>query len=182
MIAQAGDVVFSGKRAFNFYSRIVMHVTGSRWSHCFPVVGDALGELSALESDLDVTLVSFHQQYEVKNADYYEVWRPVKASADDVALTGKYVYDNFAEEPYGFFKPIWFLLRAVLARVGIHLSRNWFHGGIVCSGLLYWYISALNKEYAEALYGLSADTASPQDLYAIVKARPDLFQYVGART
>jgi hypothetical protein len=102
MDVQKGDITFSGKRKWNFYSRAVMSITQSKWSHSFMILGDVLGELSAMEADLDVTVVSWKAQYVDKNDDYYEVYRPIKASQDDIDRATKYCYDNYPETAYGF--------------------------------------------------------------------------------
>lgn len=171
---QSGDIAFSGKRKPGFYSRTVMRLTKSKWSHCFPVVGTALDQLSVLESDLDVTMVSFHEMYELRNIDYYEMWRPTKATQDAIKAAGEYVYINFAEEEYGFLQPLWFMLR----QLGFPLHRNFFRSGLVCSGLLYEYMKRLGPEYADTLKNFDAYNSSPQDLYDIVRARTDLFTFV----
>lgn len=178
---QAGDLVFSGKRKPGWYSTIVMWATRSKFSHCFPIVGTALGELCALEADLDVTMVSWQAEYVDKQIDYYEVWRPVKAPDDAIAFAGKYCFDHFAEEVYGFSAIPWFLARSILARVGVRLKRNWFTG-MVCSSLLYEYWKALGTPYTQMLTPFASNTVDPQELRDLVSANRDCFVFVGERT
>ena len=179
MDVQQGDISFSGKRASNWYSDGVKAITESKWSHSFIVAGLALGELSAMEADLDVTMVSWQSQYVDKNNDYYEVWRPIKASQSNIEAAAKYCYNNYAEEPYGFLEIPWFIYRIYAKKwFGINATTNWSSSGMFCSGLTYNYLYQLGGEYRDILKDFKDNTMSPQDLYNIVLARPDLFEFV----
>src|ERR1051325_10986824 len=138
MQVQAGDIAFSGKRKYNFYSHTVEKITGSKWSHSFFLLGDICGELSALEADLKVQAVPWQREYVEADNDYYEVWRPVKASAEDIARAAKFCYHEYSGEMYGFLEIPWFIWR-VLAHCwfGLQPKKNWSTSGIICSELLY---------------------------------------------
>jgi len=182
MIVQAGDIAFSGKRSNSFYSRVVMWATKSKWSHCFPIIGEAMGELSVLEADLDVTMVSFQQMYVNQDKDYYDIYRPIKSSPEAIAAAGKSLYINLAEESYGFLQPLWFLLKMLLQRANIKLKgKNWFASGIVCSGVLYDYLIALGGEYAQLVSDTGVNNCTPEELYQKVLTRNDLFVLIGSR-
>jgi hypothetical protein len=174
-----GDIVFSGKRVFNWYSHIIMYVTSSKWSHSFIIAGDALGELSALEADLDVTMVSWQSQYVTQNNDYYEVYNLVKAAQEDIDRATKYCYDTYAEEVYGFLQIPWFVFRIYAKKwFGYTVKNNWSSQGMFCSELTYDYLYQLGGEYRDLLKGFTPNTASPQDLYNLTLSRPDLFRFI----
>lgn len=182
MDVKSGNIVFSGKRDSNWYSNSVKYITQSKWSHSFIVAGSALGELSAMECDLDVTLVPWQSQYVEKNADYYEVYNPIKASQEDIDRAAKYCYDNYAEEPYGFLEIPWFVYRIYAKKwFGIDSKTNWSNQGMFCSGLTYNYLVQLGGEYALLVKDFKENTMSPQDLYQLVLARLDLFEFVTKR-
>lgn len=178
---QAGDIGFSGKYKPSLYSSIVMWATKSRWSHTFCIFGECVGELCVLEAHLDMAVVSFQHEYIDKEVDHYEIYRPIKATHEDIELAGHECFDAFAAEDYGFLQPLWFLLQALLYRVGIHIKRNWFRSGLVCSGLTYEYMKRLGPDYATLLLEFDADNVTPEDLYQKVKNRPDLFEFVTER-
>jgi hypothetical protein len=174
-----GDIVFSGKRNSNWYSNIVKYVTNSKWSHSFIIAGDAIGELSALEADLDVTLVSWQSQYVDANKDYYKVCRPIKASQEDIDRATKYCYVNYAEEVYGFLQIPWFVYRIYVKKwFGYSPKVNWSSQGMFCSELTYDYLNQLGGEYKELIKGFNPNTASPQDLDSLQLSRLDLFQFI----
>ena len=179
MSVQKGDIVFSGKRAWNFYSATVKYITGSKWSHSFLLLGEVNGELSALEADLDVTAVSWQSQYVIKNEDYYQVYRPIKASQEDIDRATQYCYDNYAETAYGFLQIPWFIYRIYAKKwLGITAKKNWSSQGMFCSELTFDYLYQLGGEYRDLLKDFTADTASPQDLYNLALSRIDLFSFV----
>ena len=179
MDVQQGDIAFSGKRAWNWYSASVKYITGSKWSHSFILVGSVNDELSVMEADLDVTVVSWQQQYVVANNDYYQVYRPIKASQEDIQRATKYCYDNYAEEVYGFMQIPWFVYRIYAKKwFGINAKKNWSSQGMFCSELTFDYLYQLGGEYRDLLKDFTSETASPQDLDDLVISRPDLFQFV----
>lgn len=175
---RAGDIGFGGKRK-GFYPKAVRWFTSSRWSHNFFVTPPVLGELSVLEADLKVQLVPFQKEYIEKNADYWEIWRPIKANESRVYQSSAETYLLEAGEIYGFAQILWFAVRQLLSKLGISIAgRNWFPDGTICSETLWKYLVALGGDYKAAFYHLGENEASPEDIYRIVKARPDLFEFV----
>lgn len=182
MNVQQGDVAFSGKRKWNFYSAAVKYITGSPWSHSFILLGSVNGEISAMEADLDVTVVSWQSQYVTADNDYYEVYRPIKASQEDIQRATQYCFDNYAEEVYGFLEIPWFIYRIYANKwFGWKPKKNWSSTGMFCSELTYDYLYQLGGEYRDLIKDFTPDTASPADLYNLAKTRLDLFQFVLSR-
>lgn len=178
---KAGDFGFGGKRS-GWYPRSVRWFTSSRWSHCFVVMPEYLGELSVLEADLKVQLVPFQKEYVEKNADYYEIWRPKVASESQVWKACAEIYRDDAGELYGFLQILWFAFRQGLGKLGIRVGgRNWFPQGEICSETLWAYLSRLPGEAGLLARQMGEDECSPEDLYRMVKSRPDLFEPVGRR-
>lgn len=176
-MVRPGDVGFGGKRS-GFYPNAVRWFTRSRWSHCFVVTPPFLGEISVIETDLKVQLVSFQKEYVEKNADYYEIWRPIAATEEQIYEACRKVYLIQAGSIYGFLQIPWFALRAMCGWIGITLRRNPFPDGEICSELLWEYLVALGDNYREAFSFYTENECSPEDLYAIAKGRPDLFEFV----
>jgi hypothetical protein len=138
-----------------------------------------LGELSVLEADLKVQLVPFQKEYVQKNADYYEVWRPINVSDPDILKACSDIYRSDAGEIYGFLQIPWFAIRQILRRVGINMNgRNWFPSGEICSETLWSYLSRLPMEYSCLVSGVGENECSPEDLYAVVQSRSDLFKKI----
>jgi hypothetical protein len=172
-----GDIGFGGKRT-GFYPNAVRWFTKSRWSHCFVVMPPYMGEICVLEADLKVQLVTFKKEYVEKNADYYEIWRPIATNESKIYKACSELFMQDAGEIYGFMQIPWFALRAMLGWIGIHLKKNPFPSGEICSETPWRYIMALGGEYAKAISHLTEEECSPQDIYEAVIVRPDLFQLV----
>ncbi len=175
-----GDIAFSGKYKPSPYSRIVMWVTRSRWSHAFLVTGEIFGQKAVLESELSVVTVLFDEEYRKKKVDYYEVFRPI-AEQNLKYLAAQKTFYKYSGVDYGFLSIPWFLWRALCSKVGIKVKRNWSSSGCFCSELVYDYIHNLGGYHMDLLDGFTEDTASPEDIYQLVKSRPDLFQPIGGR-
>jgi len=177
----SGDIGFAGKRKSTFYSRAVKWFTKSRWSHNFVVMPKFIGELCVLEAEVNVVLRLFEKEYVEKNNDYYEVWRPKKATPKEIVDAARESFKTDAGEIYGFMQIPWFAARSLLSRVGINLSKNWFPSGEICSETLWGYLYNLGGEYRLEAEKLGENECSPQDLYDLVKKREDLFSFVYMR-
>jgi hypothetical protein len=176
-VVQPGDIGFGGKRA-GFYPSAVRLFTKSKWSHCFVITPPVLGEISVIEADLKVQVVPFHKEYILKDADYYEVWRPIRSNESLLYSAVADLYKKDAGEIYGFLQIPWFAIRSLLGKVGIKISKNWFPSGEICSETLWQYMHNLGGEYRKAVELLGENESSPADLYNIVKDRNDLFEFV----
>lgn len=176
-----GDIGFGGKRK-GFYPKAVRWFTASRWSHCFVVMPQYLDELSVLEADLKVQLVPFQKEYVEKNADYYEIWRPKGITKSEIWRACADLYRSDAGEIYGFLQILWFAFRQGLGKLGIRVGgRNWFPSGEICSETHWGYLSRLPREIGRQTRLMGEDECSPEDLYQMVRSRPDLFELVARR-
>lgn len=175
-----GDIGFGGKRK-GFYPNAVRFFTKSRWSHCFVVMPPYLGNICVLEADLKVQLVTFQKEYVEKNADYYEIWRPIAATEDEIIAACEKTFRENTGEIYGFLQIPWFAIRSILSHLGISLSKNWFPSGEICSETQWEQFMNLGREYAKAFGIFSENECSPEDLYGVMKSRLDLFEFIGKR-
>lgn len=176
-----GDIGFAGKRS-GFYPMAVRWFTSSRWSHSFAVLPPVLGELSVIEADLMVVMRPWEKEYVERNNDYYEIWRPIKVTESKIFNACASLYKTDAGEVYGFMSILWFMVRQALAKVGIKMGgSNWFPSGEICSETLWRYIYNLGGEYRAIVDPLGEEECSPEDLYRLVKSRPDLFEFVARR-
>ena len=179
---KAGDIAFSYPVELGFYSRGVRFFTKSFWSHSFHLSIDYLGQRMVFETDLKAQLVPFEKEYIEKKADAYEIWRPIKATAPEILHATKHSYFSIAGETYGFLSIPWFAVREMVYWITKKkLWKNFKTEGAICSESLIVYIQALGGEYLEAFKSLTRDETSPEDIYRIVKSRPDLFELIGSR-
>lgn len=179
----AGDIFFSSQVSPGFYSSAVMYFTRSKWSHCFYLSINYLGERVVYESDLKAQLVPFAKEYIEKQVDGYSCYRPILATQPQILQSCRSSFLLFSGETYGFLSIPWFAIKETCKRYfKIKMLKNWISGGAICSELLVIYIKGLGGEYAKAFGDLSADETSPADIYEIVISRPDLFEFIGERT
>jgi hypothetical protein len=179
---KAGDIAFSYPVALGFYSRAVRFFTKSMWSHCFFLCDDYLGQRMVFESDLKAQLVPFEKEYIESQVDAYELYRPSRARGNQITEACKFSFYVTAGETYGFLSIPWFALRETIFWItGKKLGKNFKKSGSICSESLLLYIHGLGEEYGEAFKHLTRDETSPEDIYKVVKSRPDLFHYIGRR-
>lgn len=179
---RSGDIAFSYPVALGFYSRAVRFFTKSNWSHCFFLSEDYLGARMVFESDLKAQLVPFDKEYIESQVDSYELYRPTLARGNEITEACKSSFYLSAGETYGFLSIPWFAIRETLYWItGKKLTKNFRTRGSICSESLVLYLKALGPEYQEAFKDLTQDETSPEDIYRIVKARPDLFHFIGER-
>lgn len=179
---QPGDVVFSGRRGSDFYSKGVKWFTNSKWSHCFFIMTDVAGESAVLEADLHCQIVPWIREYEIKNEDYYEIYRPLQATAEEKIIAANSTYQQCSGEIYGFTQIIWFMWDALCKKLHLNSGRQWFSNGVVCSGVQDIYIQQLNSIYDVAFDAQKVvNRVTPQEMYDVVKKRPDLFKFIGER-
>ncbi len=180
---RAGDIAFSYPVALGFYSRAVRFFTKSKWSHCFFLSEDYLGHRMVFESDLKAQLVPFEKEYLEGQVDAYRIYRPKRARGNQITDACKYCFWVTAGETYGFLSIPWFALRETIYWItGKKLWKNFRTEGSICSESLLLYIHGLGEEYSEAVKHLTRDETSPEDIYKVVMARPDLFEFIGERT
>lgn len=178
MIVRAGDIGFAGKRK-GFYPSAVRWFTSSRWSHNFFVTPPVFGSLAVLEADLKVQIVPFVKEYVEKNVDYWELWRPILSTESEIYQAAVKTYHLEAGDVYGFAQIAWFAVRQLLSKLGFFLSgKNWFPSGSICSETQWKYLVNLGGDYRAAFESLGENEVSPEDIYKVVKARPDLFEFV----
>lgn len=178
-VIKHGDISFSHPVKMGFYSKAVRWFTRSKWSHCFIIMEDFYGSPAVLEADLKVQLVDFNQEYINQDVDSYEIWRPILAKEKNISEATKYCYLNYAGETYGFLQIPWFAVRSILNFLGLKfISDNFNKDGIICSELLIDYLKILGEDYSKVFSDIDSNEASPEDIYLLVKSRPDLFQLI----
>lgn len=177
-MVRPGDIGFGGKRK-GFYPKAVRWFTYSRWSHNFVVIHPVMQSVSVLEADLKVQIVPFYKEYIMKNSDYWEVWRPRRATESEIYNAAKVAYEVESGNIYGFAQIAWFAARQLARRFGISIGeKNWFPDGSICSETLWHFLVALGGDYKAAFEPLGQNEVSPEDIYRIVKERSDLFAFV----
>jgi len=175
-----GHIVLA-RRWGNILSATNCFITGSYWSHAFTTVCTPYGRLLTIEAEAQgVTSCPFDINYEQDfSRDYimYEVNIPQEAIdfGIDAAL-------NKLESGYGYIQMPWFIWRAICNLFGkdIKSQNNWFSSdGTLCSQLAVEYLQAAGLGNLFADFG--SGSVSPQDIYLIVKANPQIFTEVESR-
>lgn len=179
---QAGDIAFSHPVKLGFYSRAVRFLTKSKWSHCFFMPHDYLGEVIVMEADLCVQIVPFKKEYIDKKEDCYEIFRPTKAAKIDIINSSKICLNTKTGKKYGFLEIPWHALKSILGWFGIKLENNPIETGEICNDILYAYLFNLREEYRDGISHLKASDTNPEEIYDFVIDRPDLFEFIGKRT
>lgn len=176
---KTGDIAFSHPRKMGFYSKAVRFFTNSKWSHCFYISQNYMGESMVFESDLKAQIVPWNKEYIVKDKDIFEVYRPIIASERAIEKATRETYFQYAGDTYGFLSIPWFAIRETLKKItGVVLRKNFSTSGVICSELLIVYIRSLGGQYFAEFESLNPEETSPEDIYRLVKSKPHLFEFV----
>jgi hypothetical protein len=114
-----------------------------------------------------------------KTADVWEIYRPIKASKEDIDRANLYLLNNTSGVIYGVFQRYWFIIDWALNKIGFRSKRkNFWPHGIICSEALYLYIRELGGEYAQSVSHLSENKVDPDELYLVIRNRLDLWLFI----
>jgi hypothetical protein len=159
-----------------WYDWCIAKVSGSQWSHAFITIPPIVGREMVLEAvHSGVSASPFDREYKGNPKVKYEVYRfNGNPSKIDSAISKCM---NRLETSYGFLEYIFLLWRFINGWFGrdIRSHNNWCQQGTICSGLVRTFI----EESGFDLFSkFGKDAVTPGDVYAIVKAHPELFQLV----
>jgi len=174
-----GCIGFSGPKAnASWLQKLIMFFTASKWSHGFIVTFPVEGEEMVMEAQMAVCTVPLARYRGDVNCAY-EIYQPqgiVRSDevTDRALLKG---YHEWAGTRYGFLQLPCFVIKWVYEKLRIPMIHlpDWVRQGIICSEVQYDYLTEISLS---PILNFDPDLVSPQDLYGVVKAHPELFQLV----
>jgi len=164
--------------------RIIRFFTRSRISHTFVFTFSLHGIPAVQEASASVQIVPFLSRYHGNPKYSYEVYEVTADSVTEKEVQGALcrIFEEFAGVKYGWLQLLWFpyrwFLETVLGRTDVHREKNWFTHGVICSELLFRYLTYLDPLFSTLLSEYDPDTVQPSDLLKVVKAYPEYFQLV----
>ena len=172
----SGHIVLADTKS-GFIPAAIKWFTGSKFSHSFVRMPSVLGIPMAIEAaELGVDFTRFDVGYENNKNESYQVWNiKIDQGIKDKALISIL---NDLELVYGYFQYIWFIWRRICLFFGkdIKSEDNKINQGMICSQLCVAYLNACELQHT--MYGYGIDNITPQDLYDIFIANPDIFELV----
>jgi hypothetical protein len=131
----------------NFYSYAQRFVTGMPYTHCAIEVEKELGVSSVFEADALVLVDPANRITADPNRDY-EIYSIVGVDQKKIDEILAVLYDKYCGTTYGFLQILWFLYRRfmeVVFKKDVRKQRNPLSKGIICSELLWDYLSMLGE-------------------------------------
>lgn len=177
-----GGIGFQGqKRDTSFFARLVKFFTYSRWSHSFIMID----EDTVLEANQTVQRNPIGEYRNDPNC-YYEIYAIVGADEEIVNRAIAKTIAMYLGQTYGYMGLLFFVYRWFN---GLFLRDktpevNSFPLGAICSEVVCYYEEQVSDKFTQLLAegGLTLDTVSPQDLYAIISTNPSLFTLTESKT
>ena len=142
---QAGDILLINNTSkTDLFSVAQRLVTGKPYTHTALGIGDIAGYDSVFEADLIVGCRPFNRIYLNHQFDY-EQWRPVGWSDSEIKDILTYLYNEYAENEYGFGQIPWLAWVKLMGKLGVDLrkAKSWFPGGTICTQLVWHYLDSL---------------------------------------
>jgi hypothetical protein len=142
---QTGDVVLINNTSKTDWFSAAQHiVTGMPYTHTALGLNPVAGYGSLFEADLIVGTRPFNRVY--LNTQYeFEQYRPVgytQTYLDDSLHT---LFNDYAENEYGFGQIPWLAWIKLMAKFGVDLrkAKSWFPGGTICTQLVWHHLDTL---------------------------------------
>lgn len=160
-----------------WYDTIIAKITNSKWSHSFVTVPPILNTEMVVESvGGGVSMISFDIAYRFNKTQAYEVYK-FKINEVYLDLAVLKTLDKL-ETSYGYLEYPWFIWRSICHYLGKNISQqnNWSQQGIVCSGLVRFFIEQAGYSALFAEFGKNSATA--EDVYQVVKNNKQLFELI----
>lgn len=181
---KAGCVGFSRNHR-GIFPALIRFFTQSHWTHCFITLNPVQGLEAVLEAGPEVQVVPYIRNYFYSETDTYELYECIGPDAElYIERAASFVYYDYVGEKYGNLQLLWFIYRYIAEALGFDVRKqvNWINDGVICSELVYWFIAQLGANYKETLSNYTSSTIHAEDLYRIIKARPDLFKLVAYKS
>jgi len=160
--------------------RLICYFTNSQWSHSFLITTPIAGVASVQEAaGQGVQIVPFENHYVIAPGFFqlYDISREY-ATEEDIRKSLAQCHTIYSGDKYGTLQILWFPYRAFMERIfkkDVRHQKNWLSNGVICSELLYHFLSGLGPVFAEMLSPFNPDTIQSEDLYQIFQAHPEVF-------
>lgn len=176
-----GSIGFSNNKT-SFIGKLIRLFTNSGITHSFIITFPRGNDVWFEEASNVVAEGKFENNYVNDPNTSYWVYKIkdglVPEATTDTAL--QYCLDNYLGVEYGFFQLLWFPYRWLMSKFGkdIRKQKNWMSDGVICSELVYDYLTQLGPQFADLVKDFNSDTIQAQDILDIVIAHPELFELV----
>lgn len=173
-----GCIGFTGEHKSNALQKLIKFFSNSEWSHTFLITFPFGGEDTVEEASLKVQIVPFSQYRNDGNATY-EIYK-INAPGELIDAALQKCFDQYAGVEYGFFQLLFFTVRWLYQKLGINTKHlpNPIRNGIICSELVWDYLSSIDPQIKDLLSVFDPDLVAPEDIYRIVKANPHIFALI----
>jgi hypothetical protein len=178
-----GSLGFSGpKKDPSWLQALIMFFTASKWSHSFVVTFPVKDEEMVMEAQMAVCTTPLSRYRNNSNCSY-EIYRLTEASSDSIDAGLMMGYHDLSGDQYGFFQLPCFVVKWVYEKLHIPMVHlpGWVRNGIICSEWSYKYTMIATDLVKNFLGIYDPDLVSPEDIYKVVKAHPELFQLAEAQ-
>ena|ERR1700676_5588979 len=163
-----------------FIPYVIKMVTNSSFSHSLITTPNVLNTPMCMEAaSVGVSMLSFEEGYGEQSGEDIRCFEVnVPQEIKDAAIKSSL---KLLEKSYGYLELLWFIWRAInqLFRRDIKKQDNWSQSGLICSELCFEYLKACGLEHLFSAYGNGS--ISPEDIYRVMKANPDIFIEVTSR-
>jgi hypothetical protein len=160
--------------------KIIRYFTNSQWSHSLLITTPVAGVESVHEAaGRGVQVVPFEKNYE-KAPGYYQLYSisPDYATEDQIFQSLAQCHLIYSGDEYGTLQLLWFPYRVFMEKVfkkDVRHQKNWLSNGVICSELVYHFLSGLGSVFVEMLSPFSPDTIQSEDLYRMYETNPHIF-------
>jgi hypothetical protein len=148
-VLKLGDILLINNTSkTDLFSVAQRLVTGQPYTHTALGIGNIAGYDSIFEADLVVGCRPFNRLY--LNPQYeFEQYRPQGISDDILAGILHDLFNDYAENEYGFGQIPWLAWVKLMAKFGIDLrkAKSWFPGGTICTQLVWHLLDELGSYY-----------------------------------
>ncbi len=181
-VLQLGDILLVNDTKWNLFS-YAQHVTsGKPYTHVALGIGPVAGYDSIFEADLQVTTRPFTHLYLHKEYEY-EQYRPINFTYKELFPFLHKLYNEHAEELYGYSQIPWFIYKGIMRVLGKDVSKqaNWFSDGIICTGIGLLYLQMLSEKETVLKVPVSKfniDTTWASDIAGIIHTFPKVFKLI----
>jgi hypothetical protein len=176
IIVNSGNIVLATEET-SFISKCIRWFTQSQFSHSFVTMPDVLSLPMCIEAvAAGVDYVRFDSEYSNNISASYQMWSiKIDQNTKDMAMQS--ILKDLEIE-YGVLQYAYFIWRKINSLLGkdIKSQNNWFNQGMICSQLCVAYLAACGLE--NIFIGYGKGSISPQDLFVIFNAHPELFELV----
>ena len=179
-----GSIILLNRKgkSSSFYSAAQRFFTGYPFTHSAIIVDPVRGLTSVLSSNEVVTILPLQNYFDEPDTDIM-IYELIGFDEYNIKESVDSIYKSYAGASYGYLQITWFVFRWLCKRIGIDIKgkRNYAPNGMICSEMVWDYMSLLKTNYTEFYKFLNEwtkDTVHVGDISEIIKSFPYLFKLV----